>query len=391
MNSVHSAYPVVSAAQALESLRLFFASVPDPRVSGRTLHRLDEVLMSAFCSMLCGYEHFTEMAMFARTQLGWLRQFLELKHGAPSHDVFRNVFLLVKAQNIAEVLEQWTGSLIGKHVAIDGKALRGTYQRDTKRCMVHVLRAWVDEARLSAGHVLCAEKSNEIEALPRLLESLQLTGAIVTVDAMGTHTHIADQLHKEGAHYILALKNNQKTTFRAVKNYFEHCDANGGVPDALRFETSEMSHGRFEHRCYELSSDIEWFAKSWKWAGLQSVMRVTRTSHRQEGSAELTEEVHYYLCSLKGEAKPIARYIRDHWSVENRCHYVLDVTFGEDHCQVRGVNAAHGLSVMREMALSVVAKHPTKDSIRAKRRLAALDPLFRSQLLASMPIARFDA
>jgi predicted transposase YbfD/YdcC len=392
VNPIHPSHPVIASAQALESLRQHFAAIEDPRVCGRTRHRLDEVLMTSLCSMLCGYECFTEMAMFARSQLPWLRQFLELKHGAPSHDVFRNVFMLVKAQTIAEVLHLWTGSLLGKHVAIDGKALRGTYDRDTKQCAVHVLRAWVDEAHLSAGHVLCKEKSNEIEALPRLLESLELTGAVVTVDAMGTHTHIAEQLHAGGAHYLLALKNNQKGTFTAVVDHFAKCDAQGGVDESLCYETTEKSHGRYEHRQYEMSQDLGWFAKSWKWAGLQSIIRVRRRSHRREGSAELSEEVHYYLCSLKGmSVEQVAQYIREHWAVENRCHYVLDVTFGEDSCQVRGVNAAHGLSILREMALSILAKHPTKESIRAKRRLAALDHGFRSELLAYIPLSSFGA
>lgn len=350
--------------------------------------------MLAFCAMLCGYDGFEEMALFCKLQLPWFKQFLELKNGVPSHDVFRNIFLMLKAEALADILRTWCGELSGQHVAIDGKALRGTYDQAAGKCTLHLLRAWVGAYSLSAGHVTCRQKSNEIEALPRLLATLQLKGAIVTIDAMGCQTNIVEELHGQGADYLIALKNNQKGTCKAVAAHFEQLDAQSGkgtLATVLYDQREELSHGRFVLRECQVSADVAWYDKSWKWHGLRSVVRMRRLSHRGDQSGELVEEVHYFITSLPPNAKVIAKLIREHWSVENSCHHVLDVTYREDHCQVRDTNAAHGLSVMREMTASVLKRHPAKASINLKRRRAAIDDAFRNQLLALIPLPTFGA
>jgi predicted transposase YbfD/YdcC len=344
--------------------------------------------------MLSDNGDFTDMEQFAQTQIVWLRTFLELKHGPPAHDVFRNVFLFLKPEGLIEVMRQWCGELTGKHISIDGKALRGTYDRSVHKCLVHVLRAWVNECSLSAGQVTCAQKSNEIEALPRLLATLELHGTTVTIDAMGTQPEIAQQIHEAGAYYVLALKANQKNALAEVVDHFQQYDlaqriaqpapyataetklagltlfeplttepskptgptsaSCGKTITHQTYETVELSHGRFERREYTVSGHLDWFLKGWKWYGLKSVVRVRRWSHRGEARTELSEETHYYLSSHSPEAQALAEAIRNHWSVENSCHYVLDVTYGEDHSQVRDTQAAHSLSALRETSQKVL-------------------------------------
>lgn len=256
--------------------------------------------------------------------------------------------------------------------------------------MVHVLRAWVGAAGISAGQVLCAEKSNELDALPRLLEALRLKGATVTIDAMGCHPDIAEQIYHADGDYVLALKGNQKGALEAVAEHFTKADAlvETGAPAPTSHqteETMELSHGRFEQRTYTVTDDLEWFHKSWKWLGLRTVVRVVRTTHRIGTREELSRETHYYLSSLAPDAGRHAGLVRHHWSVENTCHYTLDVTFHEDDCQVRDRTAAHNLCILRELTAKVLRNHPAKKSMRAKRKLAALDPVFRFSLLTMIP------
>ena len=398
--SIPSDSPADPSVSPLELLRARFAQMPDARMEGHVLHRIDEVLMIAFCSMLSDNDAFTDMETFGKTQTQWLRTFLPLPHGPPSHDVFRNVFIALRPQALLDILADWCGDLAGRQIKIDGKALRGTASAATRQEMVHVLRAWVSEAGISAGQIVCREKSNELEALPRLLALLELKGTLVSIDAMGTHPHIAEHIHGAGGDYILALKANQKEALRAVEASFAQLDAAAGfdaeaiaagivagallAPGPLRGGQSvALSHGRFEQRiCTELD-DLDFFHKSWKWAGLQSVVRLIRTTCRGAKREELTVETHYYLSSLPADAPRLAMHIRGHWAVES-FHHVLDLTFGEDHCQVRERAAAHNLCILREMSAQTLRNHLPKSSIRSKRKRAALDPAFRTGLLASI-------
>ena len=366
----------------LEALRTKFAQLNDPRQRGKVLHRLDEVLLIAFCSTLCDGESFIDMEDFAHSQLPWLRSFLSLEHGAPSHDVFRNVLMAVEPHTMLAVLTGWCGELCGKHIAIDGKAMRGTQDSESGKYRVHLLRAWVDDYHLSAGQVACEEKSNEIEAIPRLLSSLQLKGATVTIDAMGTQGPIAEQIIDGGADYALALKANQKGAHQAVCEHFERAQKQSISPEHHRqSHTLELSHGRCERREYTITEDLSWYDKSWKWAGLRSVAQVRRQVQRSR-EGPMVEEEHYFLCSFPADANRLAELVRGHWSVENRCHWVLDVTFGEDHCQVRDRNAAQNLTILREMVIHTLHREPSKLSLRRKRKRTALDPNFRLQILA---------
>jgi len=364
---------------SLGKLQNLFAALPDARQPGKVAYALDEVLMMALCAMLSDCGDFTEMEVFAETQQQWLGTFLTLPHGTPSHDVFRNVFMALAPEAFLSILAAWGAELSGQHIAIDGKALRGTWDGAEGKCRVHIVRAWVDAHGLSAGQVACAEKSNEIEAIPRLLDSLQLKGAAVTIDAAGTQCAIAEKIHEAGADYVLALKANQKSTFAAVEAFF-----GGAPPDALQRTVSlENKHGRCERREYSISSDLSWFHKSWKWPGLRSVAQVRRVVQRAKTGPPV-EEVHYYLCTIPADAQRLAALVRGHWSVENRCHWVLDVVFGEDHSQVRDATAARNLCVLREMALKALRNETSKGSLRSKRKRASLNPAFRLSLLLAL-------
>lgn len=386
-----SSLPPESPAAFADILRLktLFETLPDERVAGRVLHPLPEVLLTALCAMVSDCESYTDMESFARSQLDWLRQFIPLRHGWPSHDVFRNVFLALQPGPLLEIMELWVGELDGKHVAIDGKVSRGAKDSTTGRSTLHILRAWVSEAGLSVGHEVCAEKSNELEALPRLLSKLQLHGATVSIDAMGGHPDIAKLIENQGADYILALKANEKEAHQAVIARFEslrlpvdETHAQGGWVDGCEVGTTrEQNRGRYEQREVVVVREMDWWPKSWKWAGLQSIICVRRETMRQRHSAETPAvEMHYYLSSLKASAAELGRLIRNHWSVENQCHHLLDVTFNEDHCQVRDKTAAHNLTLMRELSTKVLKSSPLKGSVRSKRKRCAHDPAFRAEV-----------
>lgn len=366
----------------LARLSELFAALPDARVSGRVLHRLPEVLLVALCAMVSDCEDFTDMGYFAQSQLEWLRRFTPLVHGAPSHDVFRNVFMGLQPEALLEVMQQWVGELGGQHLAIDGKVSRGAKDPATGKSTLHLLRAWVGEASLSVGYAACTDKSNELEALPRLLASLQLHGAVVTIDAMAGHPQVAELLQEAGADYLLALKANEKNAFEAVKARFAAGrPEDPGTPWPESWQeagTREMNRGRYEQRDVVVCRDLAWFDKSWKWPGLQSVIEVRRRTLRQRHSKEHpTEEYHYYLSSLPPDAVRLGDLIRAHWSVENQCHHVLDVTYHEDHCQVRDRTAAQNLTLVREIATKFLKASPGKGSLRSKRKRSALDPRFR--------------
>lgn len=379
----------VSDLQSILRLKQLFSSLPDPRVLGRVLHPLPEVLLVALCAMVSDCEDFTDMGHFARSQLDWLRQFTPLRHGPPSHDVFRNVFHALQPELLVEIMELWVGELEGKHVAIDGKVSRGAKDSTTGRSTLHILRAWVGEASLSVGHEVCAEKSNELDALPRLLSRLQLHGATVTIDAMGGHPDIAKLIVAQGGDYLLALKGNEKEAHQAVSAHFESLrlpedethSQGRWQPQCEVSLTTEQNRGRYERREVVVVRETHWWPKSWKWEGLQSIICVRRETLRHRQSAEHpVVEMHYYLSSSKADACELGRLIRNHWSVENQCHHLLDVTYHEDHCQVRDKTSAHNLTLMREMSAKVLKSSPLKGSVRSKRKRCALDPAFRTEI-----------
>lgn len=399
--------PSVSQAEVLISL---LREVHDPRVEGRVKHRLEDVLFTALAAILSGCDSFCAMALFAQTQLDWLRGFVPLANGTPSHDVFRNLFMLVKPEALLGILQHWAGEAAGSQVCIDGKVSRGTKTAGKGGAQLHLLRAWVSESGISLGQQACAQKSNEQTALPLLLEQLELKDAVVTIDAMAGHPEVAQALHEAQAHYILALKKNEPTTFETIADHFRHLSGQDerlpefwspaqtlhpeeDVPvswpaDLCVHRTQEMNRGRYESREVVVCAvEEDWFPKGFLWYGLRSAVCVIRRTMRPGHQEETpTHEVHYYLSSLKPDAEQLGAAIRAHWAIENKCHHVLDTTFAEDHSPVRDVPAAHNLSLLREFAIKLLKDHPLKASLRAKRQRAALSPDFRSQLLKPLSL-----
>jgi predicted transposase YbfD/YdcC len=401
--------PPFPGEAAVSVLLAKFADIPDPRASGGILHPLPEVLLCALFAVISNCDSYTAMATFAETQLSWLRRYIPLLRGAPSHDTFRYVFMLLQPAAIMDILSQWAGSLDGLHVRIDGKVSRGAKDTETGRSRLWLLRAWVSGAGLSVAQAACGEKSNELATLPALLASLQLKGALVTIDAMAGHPEIARLLHEGGAGYILALKANEKETHTLVAAHFKHLSGQKehppeGMEEATELfapeimpshwaapcdvsMTTEMNRGRWEERQVIAIAVGDWLPKAFLWYGLRSAVCVLRRTMRQRQSAAAPAwEVHYYLSSLPPEAAKLGPPIRAHWGVENSCHYLLDVTFREDHSQVRDAAAAQSLSLLREMAGALLRKHPLKGTIKGKRQRAALSQTFRAEVVA----ANFD-
>ncbi|MCW0217743.1 MAG: ISAs1 family transposase, partial [Prosthecobacter sp.] len=308
-------------------------------------HLLGDVLLTALLAMLCQCDTFSAMALFAHTQLEWLRRYVPLVNGAPSHDVFRNVFMRIKPEVLTDIMRQWAstaGAAAGQHVRIDGKVSRGTKATSNGPAQLHLLRAWGSEVGLSLGQQACAQKSNEQAALPQLLASLELKGAVVSIDAMAGHPEVARTLHEAQADYLLALKKNEKTTFATVAAHFRGLSGQDGRLPAFRspaetlhpgedvprhwpaevsvHRSSELSHGRYEEReVVACAVNDEWFPKNFLWYGLRSavyvIRRCMRAGHQEETP---THEVHYYLSSLEPEAVKLGGCIRAHWAIENQ-------------------------------------------------------------------------
>lgn len=402
-----------SANDALHLLRLGLQSLPDSRLQGQVLHPLGDVLFTALCALVADGADYTDMELFAQTQLDWLRRYVPLPNGAPSHDTFRNVFMMVQPQALLDITSAWVGCLEGRHIRIDGKVHRGAKDSETGRSRLHLLRAWVGEVGLSVGQAVCADKSNEAAALPQLLESLQLKGALVSIDAMAGHAEVAQQIQQAGGDWLLALKGNEKETFEIICAHFRTlCGQHAPLPEGClpssvappktlhppevapqqwpegitRIISQEKTKGRYEQREVIVIPVGDWWPKAYLWYGIASVVCVIRTTMRQRHSQEFpVQEVHYYLTSLPPQkAAQIAKAIREHWAIENGCHHLLDVTYHEDHCQVRDLTAAHNLTLMREISAKLIRDHPLKASIKNKRKRAALCATFRAEVVAQI-------
>lgn len=367
----------------------YFEEVPDPRMDRTRDHKLVDILVIGLCSLLTGGEGFTDMHVFGRAKRDWLKKFLELPSGIPSHDTFNRVFSAIDPQAFLECFVQWVQAicpaLSGEVVAIDGKALRRAL--DEGASIPYIVSAWASQAGLVLGQVKVDDKSNEITAIPELLRALELTGCIVTIDAMGCQKEIAAQIADKKADYVLALKGNHATVHEEIKEFFTDAvppcaiqAAQTAAPATMdSFKTLGKDHGRIETRRYWQSTDIEWFEDKKRWKQLRSVGMVESI---RSVKGKNTIERRYYLSSLPLDARTFAMAVRGHWGVENPLHWTLDVTFREDQSRARTKNAAQNLATLRRIALNLIKRNPHKKvSQRQKRILAALDTSFLEQLL----------
>ena len=355
--------------------------IPDPRVERTRLHKLEDLLVISICAMLCGAESFEEMAVFGQAKSDWFESFLELPHGIPSHDTFNRVFAALDPEKFLEAFMQWTQGMRQaarrEIVAMDGKALRRALNRGENPKVV--VSAWAVSNGLVLGQRKVDEKSNEIKAVPELLRVLELSGCIVTLDAMGCQKQIAREIKEADADYVLALKGNQGTAHQEIKSYLDEAIA-AGRPELSAWETVEKGHGRIETRRYWQSGNLAWFADKECWEGLRSVGVVEAV---REINGVASTERRYYLSSLPVEVKEFAKAVRDHWGIENQLHWRLDVLFGEDQSRARSGYAAENLAALRRWALNLLKadKLKAKNSIKGRKKAAGWDNRYLLHLL----------
>ncbi len=358
-----------------------FRTLKDPRRRHRRLHLLIDIVVMALCAVLCGADDWQQIATFAQKRRDWLKRFLALPNGIPSHDTFERVFAGLDPQAFQKCFIQWIRAVCGllqlSHVAIDGKTMRGSGSANLGP--LHVVSAWASANHLSLGEVAVAEKSNEITAIPRLLEMLELEGALVTIDAMGCQKEIARVIVARQADYLLTVKENQPHLLEDIRSCFEKAlDADLRNVKHDCYETEERGHGRTEKRSYIIIEDPEGIRDLKLWAGL-CVIGMCLSERTVAG--ETSEEVRYFIGSRRTSAKVYGQASRQHWGIENNLHWQLDVTFGEDASRIVNRSGAENFAVLRRMALSLLKRHPDKRSMACKRLAAALDPAVLEEIL----------
>lgn len=364
------------------SLLTILEEVPDPRVARTRAHDLVELLVIALCTLLCRGESFYDMEEFARVRLAWLRTFLPLRGGVPSHDTFNRVFQALDPKKFADGLSRWTQSvrtvLGGEVVALDGKCVRRALNAGEDVRMI--VSAWATESGLLLGQRKTRDKSNEITVVPELLRALELAGCIVTADALHCQKNIAKEIIEADADYVLALKGHQPAAYGEIKAFLD--DAVARQDPRLAFlETTDQGHGRVEVRRYWQTEQIAWFADRAKWEGLRSVAMV-ESVRTVKGQSSV--ERRYYLSSLPGDVAKLARAVRGHWKIENQLHWVLDVVFGEDQSRARTGHAAENLAATRRVAINLLRQdRENQRSLKSQRLRAALAPDYLRQLLSS--------
>lgn len=374
----------------------YFKDLEDPRVNRTKDHELLDILIISICTLLCGGSTFNDMEEFGKAKLEWFKTFLPLPNGIPSHDTFNRVFAALDPAKFLDCFLRWTQSLRqgieGEVVAIDGKALRRALNKNKKENLKYVVSAWAENNGLVLGQLKVADKSNEITAVPELLRVLELSGCIVTIDAMGCQKNIAKEIIEADADYVLALKGNQETVHQEVKDFLDMAlheletpRPKGVQPSKAAlllaaFQTVEKDHGRIETRRYYQSGELGWFADRKKWEGLKSVGMVESI---REVNGEKTLERRYFLSSLEVDAERFARTVRSHWGVENKVHWLMDVCFGEDQSRARAGFAAENLATLRRLALNLLKRETTKKrGIKGKQLNASWDHSYLLRLLA---------
>ena len=367
-----------------KSLAFHLSALNDPRREHLREHSLIDILLISVCAMLCGAEGFVDFEQFGNAKLEFLRGFLALPNGVPSHDTFARVFAMLDPERFAECFQRWTESLrraVGAEVvAIDGKSLRRSMDRGKGKSPIHMVSAWAQENRLVLGQIKVDEKSNEVTAIPELLRTLALAGCIVTIDAMGTQTKIASEIIEAKADYVLALKGNQSTLHEEVKTFLEDAEAEG-FPDIAHgfLKTEEKAHGRVEARCYWICGEVEWLSHHGRWAGLRSIGMVEST---RTVAGKTSVERRFYITSLEPDVASFARAVRGHWAIENTLHWSLDVSLNEDQNRVRTGHAAQNLARLRHITLNLLQRETKlKRGIKGKQRNAAWDLSYLLALL----------
>ena len=366
-----------------------FADLPDPRTR-RPTYPLQELLLVAVCAILSGADDWVDVADWGRAKLGWLRRFLPFENGVASHDTFGRVFALLDAEVFEACFIAWMGSvcgaLAGLEIAIDGKTVRRSQSSGQKA--VHLVSAYAHRLGVALGQVKTAEKSNEITAIPELLDALLLKGCVVTIDAMGCQKDIAAKVVGREADYVLMVKNNQPTLAAALEGFFEAAERGGwGGVAHTRAEWVEKGHGRIETRRCVATEDLGCLGNPADWAGVKTLAMVESTREINGGASV---ERRYYISSLDADADAgrIGRVVRGHWGIENGLHWSLDIAYGEDQARMREGNSAENFSILRRITLNLLKPDKTvKVGIKNKRLKAGWDDAYRAKILGIQAIA----
>lgn len=373
------------ADRLFEELTAFFDSLPDPRLDRCKRHELSDILLLSLFAVLSGADSWTDIELFGKAHKSALRQVLKLPNGVPSHDTIGRVFSLLSARQFEHCFIQWAQSLMqvagAEIVAIDGKSLRRSFDQSAGKNRLHLVSAFATSQGLTLGQLKTADHSNEITAIPELIDQLDLKGTTVTIDAMGCQREIVERLRGQEADYVLALKGNQGTLHEDVELYLTD-QIEQGFRDGRHdyYETVDKGHGRVERRRYWVTDEIDWLrTRHPLWRDLMSIGVVE--SCRQIG-AESSCERRFYISSKPAEAKSFAQAVRQHWGIENQLHWILDMTCHEDQCRVRQGNAAEHFSILRRIAMNLLKREGSQLSMKAKRKKAGWDFSFLCHVLA---------
>jgi predicted transposase YbfD/YdcC len=367
-----------------DSILKSFSEVKDPRFLKSSIrHDLGNILFITICAVLCGANNLKEITTYAKSRLKWLNTVLDLPHGAPSYSTFWWTFVMLNPTEFHQGFLKWIACLIesinDEVYAIDGKALRGTAIKGKPNSFVHMVSIWACSQQLTLGQVKVEGKSNEITAIPKLLDIIDISGATITIDAMGAQTKIADKIVENGGNYILALKGNQSLFQDEVFNFFDQAEKiNFANIKHQSYHMTEKGHGRLEKRTIYVTEDVDWLPQRGDWAGLKSIIRLVSEC---TVDGKISVERRSYFSSLPADARKIAYAIRSHWGIES-CHWTLDVAFDEDSLKARAGHVAENLSLIRKMGLALL-KQDTKTAggVELRRKQAGWDPDYLLSLL----------
>lgn len=361
-----------------------FKQIKDVRQERKSTYPLDEILLLCVCAVISGAEGWSGIAQFGKAKLDWFKRFLPYENGIPNEDTISWVMNRLNVKNFESCFVEWVNELAsdqaGEIIAIDGKTARRSYKSKTSKKPLHMVSAWACKQKLSLGQVATAEKSNEITAIPVLLDMLNTKGALITIDAMGCQKEIAEKIKAKNADYVLALKGNHGLLFEAVKDYFAVAQDNNYAGVSMQQKTTlDSGHGRIETRTYFLIDDLNTLPKPELWSGLKSIGMVV-SKREDKNSGKVSEQRRYYLNSIT-DVELFANAVRSHWGVENRLHWVLDVVFREDDSRIRKGDCPAVFNILRQLANNMLRRMDSKLSIKARRFQAALDDDFRTNVV----------
>lgn len=368
----------------LQSMLGHFSALSDPRERWRVIYPLPEILLVVLCATLCGMDDFVEIRLWAKHRLDFLRRFLPYERGIPAHDTLNDVINALDAELFKACFTSWVETLRENApdiVAIDGKTSRRSHARGKGREPLHMVSAWAARQRLVLGQEATDVKSNEITAIPLLLERLELTGALVTIDAIGTQNGIAQTIIAKGGDYLLALKANRPATHKDVVDFFAD-----PPPDALEepFQTTDNDHGRLEMRRHVVCHKIDWLFSARRYPGephFPHLAMIGMVETKVERAGKMERERRYYLSSARLDASTFAQAVRAHWGIENRLHWVLDVVFHDDLARLRTGNGPQNMAIVKHIAMNLVRNPMDKHSLKVRRKLANLDPEYLECLI----------